>query len=203
MFFHLRLVVGCVEMNEHKIITGSSDCTLKSWSMLTGRCSATFAGHKGEVVINPFLLRVSFELSTFFWSVCLHDCSLVLCCFQQWSRSFWCLRLNRSHLVTQRSIQPHLILFCSFPLYFRQKDYHWVTSFRGLGDLMFTMFGHVGIVRLLHLDRDKVVSGGDRRKIIVWNWMVFEVVKLLSVACRRRGSRSFWAPWCRALFVSR
>ena len=65
------------------------------------------------------------------------------------------------------------------------------TSLRGLGDLMFTMFGHVGIVRLLHLDRDKVVSGGDRRKIIVWNWMVFEVVKLLSVACRRRGSRSF------------
>ena len=44
------VAVNCVAIDEHKIITGSSDCTLKSWSILSGRCLYDFCGHTGEVV---------------------------------------------------------------------------------------------------------------------------------------------------------
>ena len=46
----LLSVVNCVAVDEQRIVTGSSDCTLKSWSILSGRCHHDFVGHKAEVV---------------------------------------------------------------------------------------------------------------------------------------------------------
>jgi WD40 repeat protein len=40
------------------------------------------------------------------------------------------------------------------------------------GELLYKMTGHLGIVRYLFLDEFKLVSAGDARKIMVWNYKV-------------------------------
>ena len=32
--------------------------------------------------------------------------------------------------------------------------------------------GHLGIVRCMYIDKDKLISGGDQKKIIIWNYKV-------------------------------
>ena len=44
----------CLEFDSSRIITGSRDRTIKVWSLKTGRCLATFAGHRGSVLCLKF-----------------------------------------------------------------------------------------------------------------------------------------------------
>ena len=46
--------VYCLEFDSSRIITGSRDRTVKVWSLKTGRCLATFAGHRGSVLCLKF-----------------------------------------------------------------------------------------------------------------------------------------------------
>lgn len=46
----------CVEFDSSKIVTGSRDRTIKVWSLQTGRCLATFSGHRGSVLCLKFEL---------------------------------------------------------------------------------------------------------------------------------------------------
>ena len=46
--------VYCLEFDSSRIITGSRDRTIKVWSLKTGRCLATFAGHRGSVLCLKF-----------------------------------------------------------------------------------------------------------------------------------------------------
>ena len=40
------------------------------------------------------------------------------------------------------------------------------------GRLLHKLSGHLGIVRFIHMDEHKLVTGGDSKKIIVWNYRV-------------------------------
>lgn len=44
----------CLEFDSSRIITGSRDRTIKVWSLKTGKCLATFAGHRGSVLCLKF-----------------------------------------------------------------------------------------------------------------------------------------------------
>lgn len=44
----------CLEFDSARIITGSRDRTIKIWSLRTGRCLATFSGHRGSVLCLKF-----------------------------------------------------------------------------------------------------------------------------------------------------
>ncbi|KAI0356897.1 WD40 repeat-like protein [Trametes cingulata] len=46
--------VYCLELDSSRIITGSRDRTIKVWSLKTGRCLATFTGHRGSVLCLKF-----------------------------------------------------------------------------------------------------------------------------------------------------
>ena len=46
--------VYCLEFDSRRIITGSRDRTIKVWSLETGRCLATFMGHRGSVLCLKF-----------------------------------------------------------------------------------------------------------------------------------------------------
>lgn len=48
--------VYCVEFDSTKIITGSRDRSIKVWSTRTGRCLATFSGHRGSALCLKFEL---------------------------------------------------------------------------------------------------------------------------------------------------
>lgn len=50
----LRCSVYCLEFDSSRIITGSRDRTIKVWSLKTGRCLATFSGHRGSVLCLKF-----------------------------------------------------------------------------------------------------------------------------------------------------
>ena len=40
------------------------------------------------------------------------------------------------------------------------------------GDLLHRLNGHLGIVRSLYIDDYKLVSGGDAKKIMIWDYKV-------------------------------
>lgn len=40
------------------------------------------------------------------------------------------------------------------------------------GDLFFKLAGHLGIVRCIYMDEHKLVTGGDAKKIMVWDYKV-------------------------------
>lgn len=42
-----------------------------------------------------------------------------------------------------------------------------------VGVCKFVLEGHIGVVRCLHLKGDRVVSGGDRKRIVVWDVKVW------------------------------
>lgn len=46
--------VYCLEFDSSRIVTGSRDRTIKVWSLKTGRCLATFSGHRGSVLCLKF-----------------------------------------------------------------------------------------------------------------------------------------------------
>jgi len=52
--FHAARSVYCLEFDSSRIITGSRDRTIKVWSLKTGKCLATFAGHRGSVLCLKF-----------------------------------------------------------------------------------------------------------------------------------------------------
>lgn len=65
-----------------------------------------------------------------------------------------------------------------------------VWSLSGL--LLHTLRGHMGVVRCLHLDGSRLVSGGDRKAIIVWDIAVSARLSCLSSlggACMRKECR--------------
>jgi F-box/WD-40 domain protein 7 len=44
------------------------------------------------------------------------------------------------------------------------------------GDLLYKLSGHLGIVRCLHLDEFKLVSSGDAKKVMIWNYRVLNLL---------------------------
>ena len=40
------------------------------------------------------------------------------------------------------------------------------------GECVHVLLEHLGVVRCLHLHDDRLVSGGDRKKIVIWRWKV-------------------------------
>ena len=40
------------------------------------------------------------------------------------------------------------------------------------GEQLHVLKGHMGVVRCLHLSEDRLVSGGDRKMVIVWSTKV-------------------------------
>lgn len=46
--------VYCLEFDQHKIVTGSRDRTIRVWSVATGKHLATLRGHEGSVLCLKF-----------------------------------------------------------------------------------------------------------------------------------------------------
>lgn len=46
--------VYCLEFDQHKIVTGSRDKTIKVWSLSSGKLLSTLRGHEGSVLCLKF-----------------------------------------------------------------------------------------------------------------------------------------------------
>lgn len=52
------------------------------------------------------------------------------------------------------------------------------------GSLLHTLTGHLGVVRCLHINKFRLVSGGDQKKINVWDYRVcIKTIILWSTGC--------------------
>ena len=40
------------------------------------------------------------------------------------------------------------------------------------GELLHSLREHLGVVRCLHINNERLVSGGDQKKIVVWDYRV-------------------------------
>ena len=89
---HCMTVVNCVAVDEHRIVTGSSDCLLKSWSILSGRCTFDFVGHKAEVVSTNDVTRLSFKIvNIYYFNLLVFKQSHVIV----FGRSQYCVVMNK------------------------------------------------------------------------------------------------------------
>lgn len=61
--------------------------------------------------------------------------------------------------------------------------YNDLLLFPPIGRLLHTLYEHIGVVRCLSLRNDMLVSGGDRKKIVVWDTKVRPVITLESIVC--------------------
>ena len=41
-----------------------------------------------------------------------------------------------------------------------------------VGKSLHVLQGHLGVVRCLHINEERLVSGGDQQKVIVWDYRV-------------------------------
>ena len=49
------------------------------------------------------------------------------------------------------------------------------------GETVKTLFEHLGVVRCLYLDKFKLISGGDQKKIVAWNYRVMKIFQFTCV----------------------
>jgi WD40 repeat protein len=153
------------------LLTGSWDNLVMVWDLTNGAKLATLDGH-GEVVNCLKMKTYSFFVSG------SGDSSLKV----------WNLSISK----TERDAKSSPKLVCkvleSKTLIGHQSDVYCVDTcgryvasggadslviiWSVEGELLSKLAGHLGIVRYLFLDEYKLVSAGDARKIMVWNYKV-------------------------------
>ena len=69
------------------------------------------------------------------------------------SSDVYCVQIN-THYIASGSADSNIIVW----------------NFRG--ELLFKLTGHLGVVRNLYMDEYKLVSGGDAKKIMIWDYKV-------------------------------
>ncbi|KAH9440829.1 hypothetical protein Pst134EA_033006 [Puccinia striiformis f. sp. tritici] len=126
--------VYCLQMDDHQIITGSRDRTIKVWDTKTRECRRTLVGHKGSVLCVRYDATVLLSGSS--------DSSVFV-----WDKSSWKVKME---LVGHRSgvldlaISPTSFVSCS-------KDTTIKIWNRFNGELLRTITGHSGPVNALEL----------------------------------------------------
>jgi F-box/WD-40 domain protein 7 len=113
-------------MRENIIVSGSSDSTVKIWSL-----NIDYNGRSKYPVIS------SIDIKT----------------LEGHESDVYCLDFNKEFIVSSGADSKVLV---------------W--NFEG--KLIHEMNGHLGVVRYILMDDYKVVSGGDAKKIIVWDLKV-------------------------------
>ncbi|KAI0089405.1 WD40-repeat-containing domain protein [Irpex rosettiformis] len=140
--------VYCVEFDSSKIVTGSRDRTIKVWSLQTGRCLATFSGHRGSVLCLKF--ELDFDLDN------AHALS---------EQSGW-----RKGLMVSGSSDCSV---CVWDLYCHPagggEDMAIVAELRGI------LTGHTGGVLDLRIEKDWIISCGKDANIFMWDRNTLEL----------------------------
>ena len=113
-------------MLENKIVSASSDSTLRLW--------------KFEIIFEPNRSKPTVRLED----------SIVLLGH---SSDVYCVQINTQYIVSG-SADSNIIV--------------WNLQ----GELLFRLTGHLGVVRNLYMDDFKLVSGGDAKKIMIWDYKV-------------------------------
>jgi F-box and WD-40 domain protein 7 len=109
-------VVNCIKTSKNKIVTASSDSTLKIWDFQSAHVveKHTLLGHESDV------------------------CCLAI--YGEWIAS---------------GAADSLVIVWNL-----------------MGQLMHKLIGHLGVVRHIYIDEHKLITGGDAKRLIIWDYKV-------------------------------
>lgn len=151
---HDEHVITCLKLRGERIITGSDDCTLRVWSVATGRCTQVLNGHVGGV-----------------WALQLSkDGKIAISGSTDRTVRVWntetgeLLHTLNGHTSTVRcmSLRGNILITGSRDSTIRMWDI-------AEGKCIRSFIGHLAAVRCVKFDGITIVSGAYDNKINVWN----------------------------------
>ncbi|TBU41201.1 WD40 repeat-like protein [Dichomitus squalens] len=175
--------VYCLEFDSSRIVTGSRDRTIKVWSLRTGKCLATFAGHRGSVLClkfdrdwdilddeeiervderaprKGFMVSGSSDCTVVVWDLYAHPVP-----GEEPRVTAEVRKVLRAHGggVLDLRIDSRWIVSCSKDALIRVWD-------RKTMELHCTLRGHEGPVNAVGLQGNRVVSASGDGKMILWD----------------------------------
>ncbi|KAH9912585.1 WD40-repeat-containing domain protein [Fomitopsis serialis] len=176
--------VYCLEFDSRRIVTGSRDRTIKVWSLTTGRCLATFTGHRGSVLClkfdkdwdfptgeedewedgsewkHGFMVSGSSDCSVCVWDLCTR--SPVAGEDGQVKAEIAAVLRGHTGGVLDLRIDSRWIVSCSKDALIRVWD-------RRTLQLHCTFRGHEGPVNAVGLQDNKVASASGDGRMMLWD----------------------------------
>ncbi|PKC12496.1 WD40 repeat-like protein [Rhizophagus irregularis] len=144
--------IYCVQFDEHKIISGSRDDTIKIWDIKTGYCIRTYRGHRQSVLClqydDDIIVSGSSDATIIIWNLATGE---IIRTLEGHSESVLNLRFNENHIVS-----------CS-------KDRTVRIWRRETGSCLRVLCGHRAAVNAIQFKDDYVVSASGDRTIKLWS----------------------------------
>ncbi|XP_064633265.1 uncharacterized protein LOC135491374 [Lineus longissimus] len=153
--------ISCVQFDDTRIVSGSSDKTIKVWNIRTNTpwSVQTLVGHSGTVrclhLEGNRLVSGSTDTTIKVWDLSMQ---------QSWS-SIACKVTMIGHTDTVRCLQvdDEKIVSGSYDKTLKVWDMR-------TGDCRMTLRGHNGAVLCVQFDAEKIISGSSDNSIKVWNF---------------------------------
>ncbi|XP_046840183.1 uncharacterized protein LOC124434340 isoform X2 [Xenia sp. Carnegie-2017] len=161
-FDDTRIVSGSsdktIKADEGKLVSGSYDKTVKVWDLKTGECRLTMRGHTAAVLCVQFdeqkIVSGSYDKKIKVWDLHEGTCLMTLDGHQD---AVTCLNLTHDGMKIITGSLDYSLKFwdlCTGKCY---GTLDWITS-----------EGHTAVVRCLQVDSWRIVSGGDDKTLKVW-----------------------------------
>ncbi|CAM9824645.1 unnamed protein product [Lampetra fluviatilis] len=145
--------------------------TVRVWAVKGGRCLHILRGHEDEIQAlhqcGLLALSASWDCSLRLWDTERGVCQAIL---RGHSEAVYCCQFDVARVVSGGG--DGLVVVWSTASGERLATCTGHTEevvSGGGGRCLFTLREHVGVVLCLHLLRDRLVSGGNRKKIVVWD----------------------------------
>lgn len=156
--------IECVAVHGHRVVSGSWDKTLILWDIDTGKMLLQCRGHEEAITSAQFdelkAVTGSADGDIRVWSLDTGQCENVMSVGSD--NEVYCVVYNSEIIASGSS--DSLVRIWSHQ-----------------GEMLHSLAEHLGVVRCLHINQERLVSGGDQKKICVWD---YRKGKLLHVAHR-------------------
>ncbi|KAJ8045001.1 F-box/WD repeat-containing protein 7 [Holothuria leucospilota] len=173
------------------LVTSAGDKTLRVWSWPSGKCQHTLRGHLDDIetfsLHNGLALSTSWDATCKVWDLAKGICMQTL---KGHSEVVFCCQFDMVKAVTgggdslvkiwslTSGTCTHTLEGHKDDVYCLQYDDDVIASgsadssvrlWNHSGECLREMLEHIGVVRCLSLSNGRLVSGGDRKKIVVWD----------------------------------
>ncbi|CAB4426867.1 unnamed protein product [Rhizophagus irregularis] len=148
--------VYCIQFDEHKIVTGSRDKTIKFWDINTGNCFQTLHGHDLSVLCLQYDNYIMVSGSS--------DTTIIV----------WDMSNYNQNVPQLRRLEGH----CAGVLDICFDDYHIVSCSKDstikvwdvqTGECLRTLVGHRGPVNAVQLKDNRIISASGDALIKLWD----------------------------------
>ncbi|XP_078726788.1 uncharacterized protein LOC144943292 isoform X2 [Lampetra fluviatilis] len=173
-----------------RLLSASADRTVRVWAVKGGRCLHILRGHEDEIQAlhqcGLLALSASWDCSLRLWDTERGVCQAIL---RGHSEAVYCCQFDVARVVSGGGdglvvvwstvsgerlatctghTEEYCIAYNENVICSGSADSS-VRVWNFQGRCLFTLREHVGVVLCLHLLRDRLVSGGNRKKIVVWD----------------------------------